>query len=221
MANWFQTIANDPKIIAIYDQISRFEDEDQGLAHHNYDHVMNVSLLMQSLLTNLGYMPDFIDEAMVAGILHDTGSINGKAGHAHRSYEFARQYFFNHNITLQNEFLILDAIKNHSEGFDTDNIIALTLILSDKLDIKYTRVAKAGYTIIGMRQLQYIRDVNVKIENFSLVINFICDPELNLKELEEFYFTRKVFKAIYAFADKTKLTPKVMINHTPWLVPNK
>ena len=56
---------------------------------------------------------------------------------------------------------ILDAIKIHSGGFDSDNIIALTLVLSDKLDIKHTKVAKEGYNIKGMKELQYIKDISI------------------------------------------------------------
>ena len=214
--NKFEKIENDKRIIEIYNKISEFEDLDKGWAHHNLDHVKNVAKLVESLLKKLGYDENFIEEAKIAAILHDTGAIEGKKNHAMRSYNFAKQYFENNNIILENKDLVLEAIKIHSDGFDSDNIIALTLILSDKLDIKYTRVAKEGYNVKGMRELQYIKDILVEINNKNLKIQFICDEKINKSELEDFYFIKKVFKAIIAFSSKMKLNTQVLFNDDEW-----
>lgn len=186
----FNKIANDKTIINIYNKISEFEDLDKGWAHHDLDHVKNVAKLVESLLRQLEYEESFIEEAKIAAILHDIGAIEGKKNHALRSYNFAKKYITENNIILKNKDLVLDAIKIHSDGFDSDNIIALTLILSDKLDIKHTRVAKEGYNIKGMKELQYIQDIYVVIKNKNLKIQFICDDKINKNELEEFYFIR-------------------------------
>ena len=168
------------------------------------------------MLKQLGYEDSFIEEAKIAAILHDTGAIEGKKNHANRSYNFAKKYISDNNIILENEDLVLEAIKIHSDGFDSDNIIALTLILSDKLDIKYTRVAKEGYNVKGMRELQYIKDILVEINNKNLKIQFICDEKINKSELEDFYFIKKVFKAIIAFSSKMKLNTQVLFNDDEW-----
>lgn len=211
--NKFKKIENDKTIIEVYNKISEFEDLDKGWAHHNLDHVKNVSKLVESLLSKLGYYENFIEEAKIAAILHDTGALEGKDNHSLRSYNFAKEYLKNNNIALENEDLVLEAIKIHSDGFDSDNIIALTLILSDKLDIKYTRVAKEGYNAEGMKQLQYIKDILVDINGKNLEIQFICDDKINKNELEEFYFIEKVFKAIINFSKKMNLNPIVLFNN--------
>ena len=90
------------------------------------------------------------------------------------------------------------------------------MILSDKLDIKYTRVAKEGYNVKGMRELQYIKDILVDIKENNLEIKFLCDRKINKKELEEFYFIIKVFKAIISFSKKMNLNPKVLFNNIEW-----
>ena len=214
--NKFEKIKNDKRIIEVYNKISEFEDLDKGWAHHNLYHVKNVAKLVESLLRKLDYDENFIEEAKIAAILHDTGAIEGKKNHAIRSYNFAKQYFENNNIILENKDLVLEAIKIHSDGFDSNNIIALTLILSDKLDIKYTRVAKEGYYVKGMRELQYIKDILVDISNSDLEIKFFCDDKINKSELEEFYFITKVFKAIIAFSKKMNLNAKVLFNNDEW-----
>lgn len=214
--NNFEKIRNDEEIIQLYDKISKFEDLDNGLAHHDLQHVLNVTNLVEKFLHDLNYNSKFIEEAKIAALLHDTGSLQGKAEHALRSYEYAKKYLKEKCIDLQNTDLLLEAIKIHSDGFDTDNIIALALILSDKLDITHTRIAKAGYNVPGMRQIQFIKDILVEIYDNSLKINFICDEKINKPELEEYYFTLKVFKAIKAFSNKLNLTPIVLFNHEKW-----
>lgn len=212
----FDKIVNDKRIIEIYNKISEFEDLDKGCAHHNLEHVKNVANLVEVLLRKLNYDERFIEEAKIAAILHDTGAIEGKKNHALRSYDFAKTYFEDNNIELKYRDLVLEAIKIHSDGFNSNNIIALTLIISDKLDIKYTRVAKAGYDLKGMRELLHIKDILVDINNINIEIKFICDEETNKKELEEFYFLTKVFKSIHTFSSKIKLNPKVFFNNEEW-----
>ena len=62
--------------------------------------------------------------------------------------------------------LVLEAIRIHSDGFDTDNMIALALILADKLDVKKTRISDAGLQVIGNRQYAHMEDIYLKIEEF-------------------------------------------------------
>ena len=92
----------------------------------------------------------------------------------------------------------------------------MTLILADKLDIKYTRVAKECYNLVGMRQLQYIKDIVIDIEDERLIVRFICDDRMDKEELEEFYFTLKVLRAISAFARKVNLVPSVILDDEEW-----
>ena len=106
----------------------------------------------------------------------------------------------------------------HREGFETDNIIALTLIISDKLDIKYTRVTKEGSKIEGMKEYLHIKDIQVEIKGGILKVNFVCDNKINKKATEEFYFTKKVFKAIDTFAKRMNLKPCILLNNKEWQI---
>ena len=216
MSGFYELIKNDKTIINIYNKIHKYEDEEKGRAYHDFNHVTNVAKLVRELLESLNFDDKFIDEAQVAAILHDTGCIKGKEGHPERSYEYAKEYLEKNNIHLKNESMVLEAIKNHSNGFDTNNIITLTLILADKLDIKKTRISTEGCKVIGNRQYQYIKDISLKIDKNKLEIYFDCDEQINLKEMEEYYFTTKLFKAIKSFSAKMKLQPEVFINNEDW-----
>lgn len=219
MKKLYELIVNDKEIIDIYNKIHDLENSDEfGYAYHDFNHVLNVANLVKQILEMLDYDGDYIYSARIAAILHDTGALQGKDGHALRSYEFAKDYFKKKNITLENIEQVLEAIKIHSDGFDTDNIIALALILADKLDIKYTRVAEAGKNIVGNRQFLNIIDIEITIENNIFIINFITTPEINVDELNNYYFTKKVFKAIESFCNKVNKDYRILMNKQVWKI---
>lgn len=214
----FEKIYNDKLIRDIYDKINKRENENENAwAHHDFNHVKNVIKMMEQILVVLGYQDKTLfEEAKISAILHDIGALEGKENHAERSYEFAKKYFAENNINLENKELVLNAIRNHSSGFDTDNIIQLALILADKLDITYTRPTKSGLNVAGMRQMQYIEDIFIDMDKANISIKFICNENLDKTELEEYYFMRKVGNAIKSFANKFNFKYKVNLNELEW-----
>ena len=194
----FEKIEKDKNLIELYKKVHEYEVAHGGHAHHDYNHVVNVANYCEEILKTLKFDDEIVEEAKIAALLHDTGALKGKENHAQRSFEFAKKYLAENNIHLKHEDLVLEAIKNHSDGFDTDNIIQLVLILADKIDIKKSRVSDFGKQVEGMRQCQYIENIQFKIENGRFKINFVCDKKMDLEELNNYYFTKKVFKAIQA-----------------------
>lgn len=212
----YNNLLNDKNITNIYNNIGLKEDENGNMAYHNYNHILNVTNLVETILSKLNYDNDFIIKAKIACLFHDVGALQGKEGHALRSYEFTKKYFQDNNINFDDMELVLEAIKIHSDGFDTDNIIALALILADKLDIKKTRISASGKNVYGNRQYSHIEDIIINIDNNYLSINFITDNKENKEELEEYYFTKKVFKAIDSFSKKLNLDYEVFLNNDVW-----
>lgn len=211
-----EQILNDSEIVAIYHEIEKMEVETGGWAYHNLTHVKNVANLMEQLLRHLNQDEFFIEEVKVAALLHDIGSLDGKADHAQRSYEYAKNYFKHHRLNLRHEKLILDAIKEHSNGFECNNLMTLVLILADKLDITNQRLAPAGYQIDGLNEIQYIDSIDVSIINGALYVHFITQPDFNKESFEKFYFSKKVFQAIKSFSTKLNLNYHVKLNQRAW-----
>lgn len=205
-------------IIDIYIKTEECEDESKLWAYHNFAHIENVTKTTSEILTKLDFDEELIYKAKIACLLHDVGAINGKENHAYRSYVFAKEYFEKNNIDFKDIDLVLEAIKIHSDGFDTNNIIALALIFADKLDMKNSRISKEGRNIIGNREFCHIEDINVDIENKLLKINIVTDGNINLKEINEYYFTPKIFKAIETFANKMDLKHLVLMDNEEWKI---
>ena len=177
---------------------------------------MNVTEMVIYILKELNFNEEDVAKGKIACLLHDTGAILGKDNHAYRSYTYAKECFKKNNINFKDIDLVLEAIKDHSNNFDTDNIYTLALILSDKLDTKSNRVTEVGKTILGNRQYTHIKDIKISIKNNLLSINYITDKNIDIKELNEFYFTKKVFNAIKSFSNKMNLNYKVYINNNEW-----
>lgn len=213
----YNYVYNDEKIREIYDKIdSNEEDNYDAWGHHNFNHVCNVRDIVEQILRELNYDDSFINEAKIAAIMHDIGALQGKPNHAERSYIYAMNYFNNNHIELEHNNQILNAIRNHSEGFDTDNIMQLALILADKLDIKKTRPTKRGLEVSGNRQYSNIEDVKTRIDNHILQVVFVANEKLDKKELEDYYFMQKVRNAIRSFADKLDLRYEIYLNEKIW-----
>lgn len=212
----YEKITNDKKIIDRYNNIKKFEDETGGWAYHDLNHIKRVEKIVDNVLKRLNFDEDFIYKEKIACILHDTGAILGKENHAYRSFLFARDYFIDNNIEFDEKDLILDAIKNHSDGFDENNLYGTILIFSDKLDMTKERLSDYGKRVKGNKEYSHVNKININIEKNFLEINFITDGKVNLKDINEYYFTKKIFKAIRSFSDKLNLKYKVLLDGKKW-----
>ena len=204
------------EILDIYRQIEKRETNGGGWAFHNYEHVKNVSAISEKILKDLNFDEDTIYKCKIACLLHDVGALQGKDGHAQRSFEYAKKLFDEKNWIFDDIESVLDAIKNHSLGFDTNNIIGLSIILADKLDIKKTRISEEGKKIKGNRQYAHIENITTKIKDSILTINFITDGKIDIEEVNNYYFTDKVFKAIEAFSKKLNLKYNILMDNKIW-----
>ena len=83
-------------------------------------------------------------------------------------------------------------------------------------DIKKTRISEAGIKTIGNRQYAHIEDIIINIQDDVLTINFITDGKIIMKEVNDYYFTHKVFKAIEAFSKKTNLKYCILMDNKHW-----
>lgn len=214
----FEEIFNDEYIIDIYRRIKKREQDNNEWAYHDFEHITNVVQIVSKVLNNLNFSDEFIEQAKIACVLHDLGALEGKKDHAIRSEIRAREYLISKKFDLKNIEEILEAIKNHSDGFETDNMITLSLIFADKLDFQKTRLGIPAYSMEGLKEVQYIKKIDVDIINNEIKVNFITEPEINKTELEKYYFTPKVFKAIYSFANKLNLKPIVFMNNEEWIL---
>lgn len=208
------TLGNE--ITDIYKKVEEHENIDGRWGYHNYTHVTNVTKNAEKILVDLGLDEDTIYACKIACLLHDVGALEGKDEHAERSYEYAKKLFKEHNWNFIHKNEVLEAIRIHSDGFETDNLIALSLILADKIEIQKDRFTEIGLQIIGHRQYGHIEDITINIKDNLVSIHFVSDGNIDIKEANSFYFTPKIFKAVEAFSNKMHLNYEILMDDKIW-----
>lgn len=214
----YDFLINNEKILDIYSKIECREAAGGGWAFHNFVHVMNVSSLAEKILTDLNFDSDMIYKCKIACLLHDVGALEKKDGHAFRSYQYSLNLFRDNNWIFPDMDIVLDAIREHSDGFFSDSILTLSIILADKLDVKRSRISPLGMEVVGNRQYSHIDDIDINICDGVLSINFITDGNIDIDEVNNYYFTLKIFKAIDAFSKKVGLSYIVLLDGNEWVL---
>lgn len=217
----YTQIRNDNYIVSLYNNIEKGNNDEKLWANHSWGHIDSVIRIVEKMLSLLKYDEKTIERAKVAALLHDIGCIKGKNDHAIRSYEMAKQYLESKLIDEESIELIVNAIKNHSDGIETKNIIDATLFFADKLDYTKNRLTEEGHKIEGFKEIQYIDDIDIMLENNTLIVNFIASDLFNKEALEKFYFTPKIFNAVHKMSDYINVKGIVKLNGQDWVLPQQ
>lgn len=172
--------------------------------------------MLEKVLIDLKVSDDYLEAAKISALLHDLGCIHGKRGHALNSYKIAKEYFEERNIELEHQEELLKAIRDHGSSFESDSLMTLVLIMCDKIDLRKERLAAEGFETPGIRQLQFIEDVQVSIDASSCSVNFMSNQGLDIDELNTFKFLDKTFLSVESLARFLNRDAVVLINGLPW-----
>ncbi|MBE5821401.1 MAG: HD domain-containing protein [Clostridiales bacterium] len=208
-------IYEDKYIQKIYDGIEEYEKND--FATHGRKHIYKVTKIIETILTKLNYSEDIIECGKIAALLHDLGCMQGKKEHEIRSYNIAKQYLKDKQLTKKQKEVILNAIINHRNVKEEMDILERALVVSDKLDYTKNRLTKESLKIEGLSELQYVNEIVIDITENEFIVRFITEKEFKKELLEKYYFTEKVFKAINSFSEYINRKPVILINDIIWI----
>ena len=143
-----------------------------GYTEHGFAHAKKSSDTAREILAALGYPQRDCELAAIAGYMHDIGNTVNRVDHAHSGALMAFTILTKLGMSPQETGLICSAIGHHDErtAFPV-NPVAAALILSDKSDVRRSRVRKDA------ELEEDIHDrVNYAVENSRLQI----DPQEKL-----------------------------------------
>ena len=114
-----------------------------GFTQHGFAHAKRSSDTAREILTALGYPERTCQLAAIAGYMHDIGNTVNPVDHAHSGALMAFTILTKLGMSPQETGLICSAIGHHDErtAFPV-NPVAAALILSDKSDVRRSRVRK-------------------------------------------------------------------------------
>lgn len=114
-----------------------------GFTEHGLAHAKRSSDTAREILTALGYPERDCQLAAIAGYMHDIGNSINRVDHAHSGALMAFTLLNKLNMPPEEIGLVCSAIGHHDEktAFPV-NPLAAALILSDKSDVRRSRVRK-------------------------------------------------------------------------------
>lgn len=118
-----------------------------GYTEHSFAHVGRVAETARYILSKLNYSERECELAQIAAWLHDIGNLVNRVDHAQSGAVMAFRILDNMGAEAGDIATIVTAIGNHDEGTAVAvNHIAAALILSDKTDVRRSRVRNKDMT---------------------------------------------------------------------------
>lgn len=112
-----------------------------GFTEHGFPHAKRSANYAYNILRSLGYKERTCELARIAGYMHDIGNVVNRADHAQSGALMAFDILNRLGMPPDEVALIAAAIGNHDEGTAAAvSPVAAALILSDKGDVRRTRV---------------------------------------------------------------------------------
>ena len=155
-----------------------------GYTEHSFRHIGIVSKRAGAVLEILGYEPERVELAKIAGFLHDIGNCVNRNDHAHSGAILAYQILKNMGMDAKHRTEIMMAIGNHDEKTGTAvSDISAALILADKSDVHRSRVMNTNLSTFDKHdKVNYaVTNSNFTIskENRKVILDLTIDTEIS------------------------------------------
>ena len=138
-----------------------------GYTEHGFAHAKKSSDTAREILRALGYPQRDCELAAIAGYMHDIGNTVNRVDHAHSGALMAFTLLNKLNMPPQEIGLVCSAIGHHDEKTAYPvNPLAAALILSDKSDVRRSRVRNQDTTTFDIHDR-----VNYSVKKSTLKIN--------------------------------------------------
>lgn len=152
---------------------------------HGLGHYKRVAEYVNKILLQLNGDERTIDLGMSAALLHDIGLSKGsKINHAIESSLMFGKFIDKNDITQDEEEILRQAISDHSKGDNIKSLIGLSLLLADKLDVTYHRTENSSIQDKMNREIQKIRNVDIKITENNLEVIYTAQGIFNVNILK-------------------------------------
>ena len=138
-----------------------------GFTEHSFAHVTKVSETAGYILETLGFPPEQIELAKIAGYLHDIGNLVNRIEHSQSGAVMAFRILDRMEMEPAKIATIVTAIGNHDEGTGVPvDAVSAALILADKSDVRRSRVRNADIASFDIHDR-----VNYSVKESQLRIN--------------------------------------------------
>ena len=138
-----------------------------GYTEHSFAHVTHVAECARDILEALGFDEKTVENARIAGYLHDIGNLVNRVDHSQSGAVMAFRILDKMGMAPDDIAVIVTAIGNHDEGTGVAvNPVAAALIIADKSDVRRSRVRNSDPTSFDIHDR-----VNYSVVKSGLTVN--------------------------------------------------
>ena len=187
-----------------------------GFTEHGRPHAKRCSNYARNILEALDYDKRTCELAAIAGYLHDIGNTVNRVDHAHSGAIMAFTLLTRMNMPPEEIAIICSAIGHHDEktAFPV-NAVSAALILSDKSDVRRSRVRKNAIiaTDIHDRVNYSVKKSTLKINEDRTLVKLKLTVDTHFGSVMDYFeiFMQRMILCRKA-AEKLGLQFKLMIN---------
>lgn len=168
-----------------------------GFTEHGFPHAKRCSHYAHKILEVLGYDKRTCELAAIAGTMHDIGNTINRADHAHSGALMAFTILNKLKMPPQEIATVCSAIGYHDEKTAYPvNTVAAALILSDKSDVRRTRVRRMDLAADIHDRVNYAvehSDLEINKDDKTCIFNIKIDTTIcPLMEYFEIFLDRMV-----------------------------
>ncbi|MBQ8567032.1 MAG: HD domain-containing protein [Clostridia bacterium] len=161
-----------------------------GYTEHSFAHVGLVAHRTKYILDTLGYSEREIELGMIAAYMHDIGNAVNRKDHSQSGALMAFRVLDKMGMDAEELVKIVAAIGNHDEGDGVAvNPLAAALIISDKSDVRRTRVRNRDFTAFDIHdRVNYsvIRS-DLKINEAKTEIELILEIDTEISSVVNYF----------------------------------
>ena len=169
--------------LKIHDAINNMWDY-YVVCHGKY-HALFVVDTIEYLLKSLSYDARTVEIGKIAGLLHDIGCIVGRWNHASMSAAIVSVWLeaeASQVLLPEDKNIIIQAIKDHSEGIEISSAVGAALLFADKVDCSKKRNLSPEPNHPRYNELSTIDDVVINVSNKIITVNYITNEMFGIDE---------------------------------------
>ena len=161
-----------------------------GYTEHSFAHVGLVAHRTKYILDTLGYSEREIELGMIAAYMHDIGNAVNRKDHSQSGALMAFRVLDKMGMDAEELVKIVAAIGNHDEGDGVAvNPLAAALIISDKSDVRRTRVRNRDFTTFDIHdRVNYsVIKSDLKINEAKTEIELILEIDTEISSVVNYF----------------------------------
>ena len=190
-----------------------------GFTEHSFAHVTKVSETAGYILETLGFPPEQIELAKIAGYLHDIGNLVNRIEHSQSGAVMAFRILDRMEMEPAEIATIVTAIGNHDEGTGVPvDAVSAALILADKSDVRRSRVRNADIASFDIHdRVNYsVKESQLRINEAKTLVKLKLVIDTRYSSVMDYFeiFLERMILCRKA-AEKLGLQFKLIINEQP------